>query len=163
MIAAMAHNRVIGADNGMPWRLPADLRHFKQKTVGKPIIMGRKTYDSIGKALPGRTNIVLSSKQGFLLPDACVVPTPDDAIDQAMTLTPHDEEIMVIGGGKIYEAFMPLANTLYLTFIDLAVEGDTYFPDYLAQGKWNETAREAFSPDDNNPYHYEFVTFERVS
>ncbi|WP_338520066.1 type 3 dihydrofolate reductase [Alteromonas gracilis] len=162
MIAAMANNRVIGADNDMPWHLPADLKHFKAVTLGKPVIMGRKTYESIGKALPGRPNIVITGNSEYSLSDATVVDSPESALEVAKALSPQTNEIMVIGGGTIYQSFLDKADTLYLTFIDLDVAGDTQFPDYEAATTWNETAREAFEPDDKNPHAYSFVTLARA-
>ncbi|MCW8091893.1 type 3 dihydrofolate reductase [Alteromonas sp. ASW11-130] len=163
MIAAMAKNRVIGADNTMPWHLPADLRYFKKTTLGKPVIMGRKTYQSIGKALPGRPNIVISRNASFRPADASVVSSPEDALGMAITLPTRDEEIMVIGGGTIYESFLPLAQTLYLTLIDVEVEGDTQFPDYSQTGAWQEVTNEQHYADENNPYNYQFVTLNRIT
>lgn len=159
MIAAMAKNRVIGKDNQMPWHLPADLKHFKSVTIGKPIIMGRKTYESIGKALPGRKNIVISSNPALQLDDAIVTSSLDEAVEVAKQ---DNEDIMVIGGGRIYEAMLPYADTLYLTFIDLNVEGDTYFPDYQSHAQWREVERETHVADEKNRLNYEFVTLERV-
>lgn len=162
MIAAMANNRVIGANNAMPWHLPADLKHFKRITLGKPIIMGRKTYQSIGKALPGRLNIVISSDVNFTLPDATVVNSCEQAIQIAnehFSAQPEDErEVMIIGGGSIYLHFLGLCDRLYLTQIDLAVEGDTYFPDYLNQHHWQEIDSQSFDSDQSNPYGYRFIT-----
>ncbi|XOV81354.1 MAG: type 3 dihydrofolate reductase [Aestuariibacter sp.] len=157
MIAAMAKNRVIGADNDMPWHLPADLRHFKQVTLNKPIIMGRKTYESIGKALPGRTNIVIS-RTGFQANDATLVSSAEEAITAAGNV----DEIMIIGGGKIYEIFLPYADRLYLTHIDLEVNGDTFFPDYGAQADWETKASEVHEADQQNPYNYSFETLQRL-
>lgn len=156
MIAAMANERIIGQGNQMPWHLPADLKHFKQTTLGKPVVMGRKTYESIGKALPGRQNIVIS-RSGFEAADADIVASPEEA----MELVESQEEVMIIGGGKIYELFLPFAQTLYLTFIDLNVEGDTAFPDYAAVADWLEIASESHQPDEKNRHHYRFVTLER--
>ncbi len=161
MIAAMAQDRVIGADNDMPWHLPADLKHFKQVTMGKPVIMGRKTYESIGRALPGRPNIVITSNTEYTLPDARVVSSPQAAIDVATTLVENDQEVMIIGGGTIYEVFLAQADTLYLTHIDLTVDGDTRFPDYTAFN-WCETVTESHTGDDKNPYNYRFVTLQRA-
>ncbi|MCW8109304.1 type 3 dihydrofolate reductase [Alteromonas ponticola] len=161
MIAAMAKNRIIGAENTMPWHLPADLAHFKRVTMGKPVIMGRKTYQSIGKALPGRPNIVISRDPHFKPNDASVVPSPDDALDMAVTLPTRDQEIMIIGGGTIYQSFLSEAETLYLTFIDTEVAGDTKFPDYTHTNDWHEIARESHHADANNPYNYQFVTLSR--
>lgn len=159
MIAAMAKDRVIGKDNQMPWHLPADLKHFKSVTMGKPIIMGRKTYQSIGKALPGRTNIVISSNPSLQLDDAVVTSSLDEAVDVAKQ---DNDDIMIIGGGRIYEAMLPYADKLYLTFIDLSVEGDTYFPDYQSHAQWREIERETHEADEKNRLNYAFVTLERV-
>ncbi len=158
MIAAMAKNRIIGLDNKMPWHLPADLKHFKRVTMGKPIIMGRKTYDSIGKALPGRLNIVMSRDINYRLEDAAVVSTVADAIEAAG----DTDEVMVIGGGHIYQQFLPSADFLYLTFIELDVDGDTQFPDYECHGDWNTIDEESHHKDGNNQFPYRFVTLSRV-
>ena len=164
MIAAMAENRIIGADNDMPWHLPADLKHFKSVTLGKAVIMGRKTYESIGRALPGRPNIVMTSNKDYTLPDATVVNTQDEALEAAKALSADScDEIMIIGGGTIYDAFLPEAATLYLTFIDLQVSGDTQFPDFQADGSWTETERESHQSDEKNKHAYTFVTFQRSS
>ncbi len=161
MIAAMAQNRIIGADNDMPWHLPADLKHFKAITLGKAVIMGRKTYESIGKALPGRPNIVITSNKDYSLSDATVVDSPESAFEVAKALSNGVEEIMVIGGGTIYQAFLDKADTLYLTHIDLEVAGDTQFPDYEAAASWKEVSREAHSADEKNAHSYTFVTLVR--
>lgn len=158
MIAAMAHNRVIGKDNQMPWHLPNDLKHFKAVTLGKPVIMGRRTYESIGKALPGRINIVITNNADYSLDDAIVVNSCDAALQVAQE---SSAEVMIIGGGSIYQHFLPLADCLYLTFIDLEVQGDTQFPDYSAQGNWQELEQEAHTKDDKNPYNYAFVSLIR--
>lgn len=163
MIAAMAENRVIGKDNTMPWHLPADLKHFKQVTMGKPVIMGRKTYESIGRALPGRTNIVVSRQAGYDLDDAVVVDSTDAAMTYIRTALSETDEVMVIGGGTIYEAFLPEAQRLYLTFIDAEIEGDTYFPDYQSIAQWQQVDSNTLEPDDNNRYRCQFVTLERVA
>jgi len=156
LIAAMANNRVIGLDNQMPWHLPADLQHFKAVTLGKPVIMGRKTYQSIGKALPGRRNIVISRGEAQSS-DAQWV----SSIDEALSLTADAEEVMIIGGAEIYRQALPLASRLYLTFIDLTVSGDAYFPDYLSVAQWRQTDAKNFSPDNKNVHSYQFVTLER--
>lgn len=167
MIAAMANDRIIGADNAMPWHLPADLKHFKKITMGKPVVMGRKTYKSIGKALPNRPNIVISRSQ-FTCDDALVVKGIDEALkaaqqvlEQAPTTEDKPHEIMIIGGGAIYELCLPLAECLYLTFIDLDVKGDTKFPDYKQTAQWTTIDTERHSSDDKNPFNYQFVTLER--
>jgi dihydrofolate reductase len=162
MIAAMANNRVIGAKNAMPWHLPADLKHFKKITLGKPIIMGRKTYESIGFALPGRLNIVITSDVNYCLEDAAVVHSCEQAIDRAAEhckqQSVQNPEVMIIGGGTIYEYFLKFCHYLYLTEISLTVEGDTYFPDYAKQFNWLETASEVHQSEPNNPYDYRFIT-----
>lgn len=156
MIAAMAKNRVIGANNQMPWHLPADLRHFKSMTLGKPIIMGRKTYESIGKALPGRVNIVIS-RSPLTLNDASTATNLETAIE----LADENDEVMIIGGGQLYQACLPLCHRLYLTHIDLDVAGDTYFPEYQSNACWKNIASEQHNPDAQNPYHYRFEILER--
>ena len=164
MIAAMAKNRIIGADNDMPWHLPADLKHFKAITLGKAVIMGRKTYESIGRALPGRPNIVITSNADYSLSDATVVDSPESAFEVAKALSPEqseNDEVMIIGGGTIYQSFLDKADTLYLTHIDLDVDGDTQFPDYEAAACWKEVSREAHSADEKNAHSYTFVTLVR--
>jgi len=164
MIAAMAKNRIIGADNDMPWHLPADLKHFKAITLGKAVIMGRKTYESIGRALPGRPNIVITSNADYSLSDATVVDSPESAFEVAKALSPEqseNDEVMIIGGGTIYQSFLDKADTLYLTHIDLDVDGDTQFPDYEAAASWKEVSREAHSADEKNAHSYTFVTLVR--
>lgn len=165
MIAAMANNRVIGAKNAMPWHLPADLKHFKQTTLGKPIIMGRKTYESIGRALPGRLNIVVTTDTNYTLEDATVVHSCEQAIDTAANHLSEpsavDAEVMIIGGGTIYLHFLPFCHRLYLTHIELAVTGDTYFPDYNAEYQWQEIETELHQANENDQYDYKFVTLEK--
>jgi dihydrofolate reductase len=162
MIAAMAKNRVIGANNAMPWHLPADLKHFKKITLGKPIVMGRKTYASIGKALPGRLNIVVSSDVDFSLEDATVVHSCEQAIDVAAEHCTSQNieypEVMIIGGGTIYQHFLRFSHRLYLTQIELEVDGDTYFPDYNAKYNWQEIDNELHQAEPLNPYIYRFIT-----
>jgi dihydrofolate reductase len=162
MIAAMANNRVIGADNTMPWHLPADLKHFKKITLGKPIIMGRKTYASIGKALPRRLNIVVSSDTNFSLTDATVVHGCEQAIDVATEYCCkhkiENPEVMIIGGGTIYQYFLAFCHRLYLTHIELEVDGDTYFPDYADKYDWREVDNETHQAEPENPYDYRFTT-----
>jgi len=157
MIVAMAENRVIGLDNKMPWHLPGDLKFFKRVTLGKPVIMGRKTYQSIGRPLPGRMNIVLTRDNDLHIEGVTCVQT----VEQALALVADVEEVMVIGGATIYQQFLSKATRLYLTFIDLNVDGDTLFPDYQAMADWNEIDREAHTADDKNAHNYQFVTLER--
>lgn len=159
MIAAMAEDRIIGKDNDMPWHLPADLAHFKKVTLGKPVVMGRRTFDSIGRPLPGRTNIVITRNPDWSHEGVTVVASPD----QALTVLNQENEIMIIGGGNIYKQFLPLAERLYLTYIKLHVEGDTQFPDWSKQGKWHQVSSELHEADEKNKYGYEFVILEKIS
>ncbi len=154
LIVAMANKRVIGKDNEMPWHLPADLGHFKSKTLGKPIIMGRKTYESIGRPLPGRKNIVMSRDKNYSL-EGCETVT---SLQEALLLVSDVEEVMIIGGGFLYEQTISFADRLYLTFIDLDVDGDTLFPDF-EKLNLKEIKREKHLKDEKNPYDYEFVDF----
>ena len=155
LIVAMAKNRVIGKDNEMPWHLPADLGHFKAVTLGKPIIMGRKTYESIGRPLPGRLNIVMSRDKNYSL-EGCETVT---SLQKALELTKDEVEVMIIGGGYLYEQTISQADRLYLTFIDLDIEGDTFFPEF-EQLNFNEVKRVKHLKDEKNPYNYEFVDFK---
>ncbi|KNC67321.1 diacylglycerol kinase [Pseudoalteromonas rubra] len=157
MIAAMANGRIIGDDNAMPWHLPADLKHFKAVTLNKPVVMGRKTFESIGRPLPGRRNIVISRNSNYNAEGIEVVSSPQDAL----ALVDGCEEVMIIGGGNIYEQFLPLSNRLYLTYIDLDVSGDTRFPDHTQAGEWQEIASEAYEADEKNLYSYKFVTLNK--
>lgn len=154
LVAAMAKNRVIGKDNQMPWHLPADLKHFKQVTLSKPIIMGRKTYESIGRPLPGRRNIVISRNADYQL-EGCETVT---SVDAALELVSDEEEIMVIGGGFLYAQMIERAHKLYLTFIDLEVEGDTQFPEY-EHLNLREVSRKHYQADEKNKHSLEFVDF----
>lgn len=155
MIAAMADNRVIGKDNQMPWHLPADFIWFKKCTMGKPVIMGRKTYESIGRPLPGRQNIVVSRNSELRIDGVETV----TSLEQALSLVNDVEEAMIIGGGSFYEHCMPMANKLYLTYIDANVDGDTQFPDW-GQG-WKQVHSEQYQADEKNAYDMQFVILER--
>ena len=158
MIAAMAEDRIIGLDNKMPWHLPADLQFFKRVTLGKPVIMGRKTYQSIGRPLPGRKNIVLTRDTSLTIEGVDCVQT----LEQAAELVGNVDEVMIIGGATIYQQFLEKADRLYITFIDLKTEGDTRFPDYQSVAQWQEIDREAHCKDEKNAHNYQFVTLERV-
>lgn len=157
LIAAMAKGRVIGKDSTMPWHLPADLKHFKKITLGKPIIMGRKTFESIGKPLPDRDNIVLTRNANFQADGVTVFAD----IEAALAHCRDQPEVMIIGGGHLYEQLLPRANRLYLTFIDTDIEGDTYFPEWDPKD-FQEVTREPHAADDHNPHNYTFVTLERA-
>ncbi|MBT7005373.1 MAG: type 3 dihydrofolate reductase [Thiotrichales bacterium] len=156
LIAGMAHNREIGIDNRLPWSLPADLQHFKAETMGKPILMGRKTYDSIGRPLPGRQNIVVSRDADLQL-DGCDVV---GSIEAALEMAGEAEEVMVMGGASFYEQLLPRAARMVLTMIDLEVEGDAWFPEWSAE-EWLEVFREDHLADERNVHPYSFVRFER--
>ena len=160
MIAAMGKNRVIGKDNDMPWHLPADLQHFKKTTLGSPIIMGRKTYDSIGRPLPGRLNIILSRNAKLVIKGCSVVNSLEDAIGLAKET--GASEIFITGGAHLYDNFLEKTDRLYLTLIDEDFEGDTYFPDYT-QFTWKETARDEHQADEKNPHAYSFVTLDKIT
>ena len=157
IIAAMAQNRVIGKDNALPWRLPADLAHFKQLTLGKPVIMGRRTFESLKGLLPGRQNIIMSFEKDYLVLGAQMA----NSIEQALALAGGQEEVMVCGGASIYKQFLPLAKRMYLTLIKHDFEGDTYFPEFDWQD-WKEIGRVANLSDNKNPYEYDFLILERV-
>ncbi|MCW8942216.1 MAG: type 3 dihydrofolate reductase [Gammaproteobacteria bacterium] len=156
LITAMDRNRLIGNNNQLPWHLPADFAHFKSVTMGKPVIMGRKTYESIGKPLPGRTNIVLSRDPDIRFEGvACV-----SSFEQALLLVADAEEVMVIGGSTIYEMLLPRANRLYLTYVDAEFEGDAWFPEF-DKNQWFELESVLRKADEKNLYDCRFVTLEK--
>ncbi|WMS94155.1 type 3 dihydrofolate reductase [Pseudoalteromonas sp. HL-AS2] len=159
MIAAMANNRVIGLNNTMPWHLPGDLQHFKKVTTGKPVIMGRKTFESIGRPLPGRRNIIITRNSQYQATGIEIVTTPEAALN----LVADVEEVMIIGGGNIYQQFLESAQRLYLTFIDLDVEGDTQFPDYEKVATWQVKDEIQMAADEKNQYSHKFVTLYKNS
>ncbi|MEL7325681.1 MAG: type 3 dihydrofolate reductase [Pseudomonadota bacterium] len=155
MIAAMADNRIIGKDNQMPWHLPADFAWFKRCTMGKPVVMGRKTYESIGRPLPGRLNIVISRDASLSIEGVTTV----TSIEQALEVAGEVEEVMIIGGGAIYAACLPMANKLYITHIEAEIEGDTQFPDW--GNEFKETYSEAYQADEKNAYNMRFTVLEK--
>lgn len=155
-IVAMGKNRVIGSNNSLPWTLPADMEHFKKLTVGKAVIMGRKTFESIGKPLPNRKNIIITRDENYKAEHCIVV----NSIDEALETVKDEEEVMIIGGANIYGQFFPKANRIYLTIIDADFEGDTYFLEYNKEG-WKETEKEEHKADEGNKYDYAFLTLER--
>lgn len=162
MIAAMAQNGVIGRNNKLPWHLPNDLKFFKATTMGKPIIMGRKTFESIGKPLPGRCNIVLTRDPDFVKEGVKVVASVKAAIKLAESVALIDgvEEVMVIGGSQLYEQFLSSADRLYMTQVHAEVDGDAYFPE-LDLHAWSEESRQDFKASEANPYDYSFVIYSR--
>ncbi len=164
LVVAHTRNRVIGRDGGMPWHLPADLARFKAATMGKPMIMGRRTFESIGRALPGRTTIVVTSRGSLtyrgsqsVIGEIAIAKSFDDALRLAGDVP----EVMVIGGAQLYGAVLPHADQILLTEIDADVEGDTYFPE-LDPGEWREVGRETRAKDEKNAYDLAFVVLERV-
>jgi len=157
IIVAAATNNVIGSDGELPWRLPEDLKRFKQLTIGKPVIMGRLTYESIGKPLPDRRNIVLSARKGLNIEGCDVVDTPDAAI----RLAGGAEEVMVIGGGSVYSQMLPMADRIYMTRINGTFDGDTFFPE-LDDKEWQVVDRVDFPADESRQFGFLFVTLDRV-
>ena len=152
----MARNRVIGAGNKIPWHLPGELKMFKTITMGHPIIMGRKTWESIGRLLPGRTTIIVTRQRGYQVQGAIVAASLDDAIAACGSA----DEIFVIGGAQLFAAALPCADRIYLTTVDADVEGDTLMPQFdLAQ--WREHSSQAFEADEKNPYSYELTVYDR--
>lgn len=163
LIVAMAENSVIGRNNQLPWYLPEDLRYFKKTTLGKPIIMGRKTFESIGKALPGRTNIVISRQPDLSLPEGVrKVSSIDEALEvaEAVCLIDGMDEVMVIGGEQIYQLFMPKATTVYLTKVYADVEGDAYFTGF-DESQWQLISEEKHQASGSNPYDYGFCVYKK--
>jgi dihydrofolate reductase len=159
LIAAVAENGVIGAEGGMPWQLPADLARFKRLTMSKPVLMGRLTWDAIGKALPGRLNLVMTRNAGWRGPGAMRVASLAEAIRLARDM--EARELMVIGGAEIYRQALPQAARIHLTRIHAEPWGDTLFPD-LDPGEWKETAREEHPADERHAWDMTFVTLERI-
>jgi dihydrofolate reductase len=162
LIAAVADNGIVGRNNTMPWHLPEDLKYFKRVTLGKPVVMGRKTWDSIGRPLPGRTNIVISRQVNLVIEGATVVADLRTALELAQSIgeTDGSEELMVIGGSEIYALALPLAQRLYLTEVHAEVTGDASFPDWN-RGEWEEASRLRHGADDSNPFDYSFVVYDR--
>jgi dihydrofolate reductase len=156
LIVAMAQNRTIGVNNTLPWRCPEDLKHFKALTMGHHMIMGRKTFDSIGKPLPGRTTVIVT-RNTELKVEGCLV---THSLPEAIKLCANDEEIFIVGGADIYAQSMALADTLYITEIQQEVDGDAHFPEFDS-GLWQEVAREPRSQDAPQPLQYHFVTYRR--
>ena len=156
IIVAIGNNRVIGTKNFLPWKLPADMKHFRELTIGKPIIMGQRTFESIGKPLAGRTNIILTKDINFRQ-QGCIIA---HSIKEVMDKVKGNEEVTIVGGASIYEQFLPLANRMYLTLIHHDFSGDAYFPEF-DWDDWKETERIENQPDKENPYKYAFVTLEK--
>jgi dihydrofolate reductase len=156
VVAAVARNRVIGRGNRLPWHLPDDLRHFKRLTLGRPIVMGRRTWESLPGLLPDRTHIVVTRDPAYRAPGAQVVHSLDAALAAA-----GDEEVFVVGGAELYALAVPRAVRLYLTLVDAEVEGDVFFPK-IDPAQWREVTREPHAADERHAYPFAFVTMERA-
>lgn len=156
LIVAMAKNRVIGINNTLPWHLPADLKHFKALTMGHHIVMGRKTYESIGKPLPGRTSVVVSRNRKLKIAGCIVAHT----LEQALAVCAVDDEIFVVGGAELYVRALPIADKLYITEIQKDAQGDAFFP-VINHDEWREISREMHSQQEPLPLEYHFTTYLR--
>lgn len=158
MIAAMAENSAIGKDNELLWHLPDDFKHFKATTMGKPILMGRKTYDSIGKPLPGRENIVVTRDNGFAADGVTIV----HSIEAALKAGEQYDEVMVIGGASFYQQLLPQAQRLYLTVVHASFEADAFFPE-INLSEWRLIEQSEHAADDRHAYAFSFITYERIN
>ena len=154
----MARNRVIGAGGGIPWHLPDELKRFKRLTLGHHIIMGRRTWESIGRLLPGRTTVIVTRQRGYPAPGARVVHSLDDAI----AASGADDELFVIGGAELYAQALPRAERLYLTVVDADIAGDVFMPDY-APGDWQAVSSDSFPADERHRYPYRCTVYERIA
>ena len=157
LIAAMGKNRAIGLDGRMPWHLPAELQHFKKTTMGKTIVMGRKTFQAIGRPLPGRQNIVVSRNPDFHADGIDLATSLDDAAEMSQS-----DEVMIIGGGQLYALALPTATRMVLTLIDLEPEADTWFPEW-DDAEWSQVSEERFPIDDGNKLAYRIIELKRIS
>lgn len=163
VIVAASTNGVIGRNNSLPWHLPEDLRYFRRVTMGKPIVMGRKTFESIGHPLPGRANIVISRNPGYAAPGTRTVASLDEGLALAADIALADgvDEIVVIGGAEIYGLAIPRADRLYLTEVHASVTGDAVLPK-ISWSDWREVSREHHAAEGGNPYDYSFLVYDRV-
>lgn len=158
IIVAIGNNNVIGNKNSLPWHLPADLEYFKKMTLGKTIVMGLKTFESVGgKPLPGRKTIILNNDDSYKAPEGCEVAK---SIKELLKMIEDEKELMIAGGSSVYKQFLPLADKLYITFIHDDFDGDTFFPNFDIE-EWKEVKRIDNKADNRNPYDYSFVVFER--
>jgi dihydrofolate reductase len=155
IIAAMARNRAIGLNGDMPWHLPGELKHFKETTMGKPIVMGRKTWESIGRPLPGRQNIVVTSNRSLRARGCDVVGSLDEAVRMA-----GGEEVMIIGGGQLYTQALAVSDRMILTLVDCEPEADTWFPEWQSND-WRRISLRSESADEQNPYNYQVLEWVR--
>ena len=157
LLVAMAKNRVIGADNRIPWHLPNELKLFKNLTMGHHIVMGRKTHESIGRLLPGRTTVIVTRQDDYTVPGAIVTHTIEEALDAAR----GDDEIFVIGGAEIFRETLPIADRIYLTIVDAEPEGDTFMPE-LDPSEWRETSAQQFEPDEKHACGFRITVLDRA-
>ncbi len=153
----MDKHRVIGANNDLPWHLSADLQKFKAITMGKPIVMGRKTHESIGRPLPGRENVILTRNNAYQS-EGCTIVYSVDELDQ---FAANHDEVMITGGAEIYNMLLAKTNRIYLTEVDAKVDGDTYFPE-IHQDLWQESSREDFFADEKNDFDFSFVVLDKI-
>lgn len=156
IVVAISENNAIGKNNKLLWHLPNDLRHFKQITTGHTVIMGRKTYESVGKPLPNRRNIIIT-RQAITIEGCEVV----NSIEAALALCTHEQEVFIVGGAEIYRQAMPVTNRIYLTIVHKQFEGDSFFPE-INKHEWKEVYCQNHQPDDKNPLPYSFITIERL-
>lgn len=156
LLVAMAKNRVIGANGGIPWHLPSELKLFKSLTMGHHMVMGRKTYESINRLLPGRTTVIVTRQRDYTIPGAIVVHSVKEALDASK----GDEEIFVIGGADLFRETLPIANRIYLTIVDAEPAGDTFMPEF-DMGEWQETSSRSFEPDEKHVHGYHFAIYDR--
>jgi dihydrofolate reductase len=157
LVVAMGTNRVIGRDGRLPWRMPGDMKRFREVTMGKAIIMGRVTYESIGRPLDGRHNIVVTRDRDYPAQGCTIVNSIEEALDAA-----GKGEVMIIGGALLYEQLLPKADRIYLTLIDAEFVGDSYFPE-ISAAYWSQVSLEICSADDRNPHNYAFMVLERTT
>jgi dihydrofolate reductase len=158
LIAAVAKNGVIGIENRLPWRLPADLQHFKSLTMGKPIIMGRRTWESLPGVLPGRRHIVITHNRDYPAQGCDLV----HSVDEALQLAGDVPEVMIVGGGGLYGQMLPRADRLYLTRVDVELAGDAYFPE-IDWSQWQEVSRVSHPADSSNEHAYTFLVLNRIN
>jgi dihydrofolate reductase len=152
----MAKNRVIGADNRIPWHLPNELKLFKKLTMGHHIVMGRRTYESIGRLLPGRTTVIVTRQRDYTVPGAVVA----HSVQEALEASRRDEEVFVIGGAELFRETLPIADRIYLTVVDAEPRGDTFMPE-IDMGEWREISAESFPADEKHAQGYRFAILER--
>ena len=156
IIVATDEQGLIGKDNDLPWKLSADLQYFRKVTMGKPIIMGRRTHESIGRPLPGRGNIIITSDKTYRA-EGCIV---THSMSQAIKACENAQEVMIMGGASLYQQWLPTADKIYLTQVHATLEGDTWFPDWNKE-QWHEVSKEAYPADEKNEYPYSFILYER--